>query len=189
MAAFFRKKYRTRSARLPNWDYSADGYYFVTICTKNREPFFGCICKNKMHLSDIGLLVTEYWKMIPKQFPNIRLDEFVIMPDHIHGIIIINNNNCISNKLDGNMHFRDGCRRNTIDDGKRGGATGKYNPLLSQNSLAKIIRWFKGRCRFEINRLHGEMHFGWQPRYYDHIVRNENSLRNIRKYIRENPRK
>jgi hypothetical protein len=72
-----------------NWDYSANGYYYITICTKNRRCFFGEIIKGEIDLSEIGNMAYQYWQEIPNHFPFVRLDEFVIMPNHIHGIIII----------------------------------------------------------------------------------------------------
>ena len=86
----YRNKYRVESARLKNWDYAWNAPYFVTICTKNRECHFGEIIKGKMNLSEIGMIVDKYWKMIPEHFSFVMLDEYVIMPNHMHGIIIIN---------------------------------------------------------------------------------------------------
>ncbi|HNF28553.1 MAG TPA: hypothetical protein PKV80_29075, partial [Leptospiraceae bacterium] len=83
----YKNKFRIESARLKAWDYSTPGCYFITICTKNREPYFGKIEDGEMYLSDIGAIAENFWKEIPKHFPNIQLDESVIMPDHIHGIL------------------------------------------------------------------------------------------------------
>ncbi len=83
----YRNKYRIDSTRLKGWDYSSPGYYFITICTKDRECFFGEIIKEKMYLSEIGEIAHRYWAEIPNHFNNVVLDEFVIMPNHVHGII------------------------------------------------------------------------------------------------------
>jgi len=85
----FHGKYRIASARLPRWDYGTNTAYFVTICTGKRECFFGKINSNTMELSDAGHVATKLWTQIPAHFPNVALGEFVIMPNHVHGIIII----------------------------------------------------------------------------------------------------
>ena len=85
----FKGKYRISSARLQNWDYGWNALYFITICTQNRELFFGEIINHKMQLSEIGELSKKYWFEIPEKFSFIKLDEFVVMPNHIHGIIEI----------------------------------------------------------------------------------------------------
>lgn len=85
-------KYRIESTRLQKWDYRWKGYYFVTINTGGRERYFGEIVNGKMNLSPLGLLAEKYWKEIPEHFPFVEVDEFVIMPDHIHGIIRITKN-------------------------------------------------------------------------------------------------
>lgn len=89
MSHLFRNKYRIPTARAPWWDYSRDGAYFVTICTKGRLHFFGEVVNGEMCLSEIGQIATEMWKGIPDHFPFVHLDEFVVMPSHMHGIIII----------------------------------------------------------------------------------------------------
>jgi len=85
----FKNKYRIPSARLKNWDYRNDGAYFITICTKDRTPFFGNVVDGKMQLSEIGKLAHQYWKEIPEHCPFVKLDAFVIMPNHMHGILMI----------------------------------------------------------------------------------------------------
>jgi putative transposase len=87
----FKNKYRIESTRLPHWDYSSDGWYFVTICTQNRAEYFGEVRNYVMELSDIGRIAQEQWHKNAQLRDNVRLDEFIIMPNHIHGIIIIDN--------------------------------------------------------------------------------------------------
>src|SRR3989304_7423555 len=165
----YKGKYRIESTRLKEWDYSTNGYYFVTICTKNQECVFGRIADGKMVLTRIGNIVKRYWLEVPEHFQNVKLDEFVIMPNHIHGIVIIENQHC-----------RDAI--NVV-------STRAPNPILSENSLSNIIRWYKGRCTFEVNKIQNTIHFAWQPRFYDHIIRNEKLLQKIREYIHNNPLK
>ena len=91
MSDKFRNKYRIPTTRLQNWDYSSNGYYFVTVCTKDKKEFFGEIANNEMCFSEIGKIVQKYWLEIPNHFPFVMLDEYKIMPNHVHGIVIIKN--------------------------------------------------------------------------------------------------
>ena len=91
MADKYQNKYRIPSARLHSWDYSSNGAYFITICTAKREHYFGQIKNGKMNFSEQGKLANQYWLEIPDHFSFVFLDEFVVMPNHTHGIIIIDN--------------------------------------------------------------------------------------------------
>ena len=157
MCALFRNRYVIGSKRYQGYDYSLPGKYFVTICTKNKTPYFGKIENGEMKLSDIGIIARDLWIAIPDHCPNIGLDEFVIMPDHIHGIISIKTN-CDSGKP-----------RISPKPGSLGAIVGSY-----KSAVSKIIHRF-------------DPDFKWQPRFYDHIIRSDSELSRIRKYIRENP--
>ena len=87
----FKNKYRIKSIRLKDWNYSSNGAYYITICTKNRECLFGKIVDGKMTLNDLGEIVKQCWFDLSNHYGNCKLDEFVIMPDHVHGIVIIDN--------------------------------------------------------------------------------------------------
>jgi REP element-mobilizing transposase RayT len=89
----FKNKYRISSARLQTWDYANNGAYFITICTQNRLHFFGTIQNQEMQLSEIGKFAEQYWYEIPNHFPFIELGNFVVMPNHVHGILIIDKMN------------------------------------------------------------------------------------------------
>ena len=78
-----------KNIRLKDWDYSSEGIYFLTVCCRERKSFFGKIDNNKMHLSDIGSIASQFWMVTPNHFLHVRLDEFVVMPNHLHGIIIL----------------------------------------------------------------------------------------------------
>ncbi len=167
-------RFRVDSIRLPSWDYGSDAAYFVTICTKDRKHYFGQITcsmesEAEMHLTPIGQLAHDYWQEIPKQFPFAKLNAFVIMPDHMHGIIIIN---------------RDTDAINRVSTG--GGITGAKNPMLSQN-LSRIIRWYKGRTTYESRKIDPD--FAWQSRFYEHIIRADRAFQHIATYIYNNPKK
>ena len=176
--ALFRNKYRVESARLKNWDYSSAGHYFVTICTKNRGCYFGDIKDGKMKLSKLGGIAEKYWLEIPDHFPKTELDAFVVMPNHVHGILVINDDGGAVNRTDV------ACNVCTTT---RGRATiwGAISP--KSGSLSTIIRSYKSACTKMINQTRDNVQFAWQARFYDHIIRNHKSLFRIRKYIIENP--
>ena len=189
----FKNKHRKDSSRLNKWDYSWPGYYFITICVKNRKDYwFGMVENGKIELNVVGKKAEKYWREIPKHFNFIDIDEFVIMPNHIHGIILIKND---SKRKE---FYKDSIYKDSIEFKKcrdaihrvssEGGITKNYNPMLMDNSLSKVIRWFKGRMSFEIHNIDYQ-NFQWQPRYYEHIIRTEKSLEKIRDYIQYNPDK
>ncbi len=177
MTEKFKGKYRIGSARLQNWDYGWNAPYFVTICTQNREHYFGDIVNYKMELSEIGEIAQTIWFKIPEQFPYVHLDAFVVMPNHIHGIVIID-------KKDDNGRIAINRDSTIITTKKIGGITGNKNPMLHEN-LSRIIRWYKGRATFECRNIHAD--FAWQPRFYEHIIRNNASYQRIDYYINNNP--
>jgi putative transposase len=160
----FQGRFRITSTRLRDWDYSSAGWYFVTICTKNQKPYFGEVIDSAIHYSPLGVIVAEEWTRTRMFRPNVSLDEWVIMPNHLHGIIIIKD----------------------VETPRRGVCTGTSS--WKSNSLGSIINQFKGVCTRRI-RESGITDFAWQSRYFDHVIRHEESLRKIRKYIRENPMK
>ena len=176
----YKNKYRIESARMKNYDYGKNGGYFITIVTTNHEHFFGNITDdNQMELSKIGEIVNRIWYEIPNQFSFIHLDEMIIMPNHIHGILWIDNDH---------HHCIDTINRVYTGNKKSGGITGNNNPMFHEN-LSRVIRWFKGRCTFEINKTNPKSKFSWQPRFHDRIIRNSEELKRIQYYIRRNPKK
>jgi putative transposase len=178
----YKGKYRIDSTRLPAWSYASNAGYFVTICTDRKKCFFGEVVQGEMQRSLIGEIAHKLWCEIPNHFSNCQIDSFCVMPNHIHGILIINQireEEAIQKQEDA-IH-----RVSTRGDDQRGGVTGLFNPMLSKNSLSKIIRWYKGRCTFEINQIY--QGFGWQERFHDNIIRNEFALDQIRQYIINNP--
>ncbi len=152
--------------RLKDWDYSADGAYFITICTKDRKHDFGKIKKERMFLSPIGKIAENFWKEIENIHKHVILDEFVVMPNHIHGIIFIQNESVET------RHWRVSTQTQF----------GKLPP----KSISSIINHFKGGTKKWANKNEYE-NFMWQKNFYDHIVRNEEELNRIRQYIIDNP--
>ncbi|MEH1802962.1 MAG: transposase [Nostoc sp.] len=180
----YKGKYRIDSTRLPAWSYANNAGYFVTICTHGKKCFFGEIVQSEMQRSPIGEIAQKLWYEIPNHFSNCQIDSFCVMPNHIHGILVIN-----QIREEGVMNQtqeEDAMNRvSTRGDIQRGGVTGLFNPMLSKNSLSKIVRWYKGRCSFEINQIYEG--FGWQQRFHDNIIRDEFALDQIRQYIINNP--
>jgi len=182
LATKFRNKYRVESARLKNWDYAWNAPYFITICTKNRECYFGEIIIGEMNLSEIGEIAEKYWKTIPKHFPYALLDEFVVMPNHMHGIIIINKSDH-SNKRNENhdtnvetLHATSLHRSIPDPDGNKNGKMAKISP--KPGSLSTIIRSYKSNVTKHARQINPD--FAWQSRFFDHVIRNDESLAKIR---------
>ena len=194
MSERFKDIYRIPSARLRNWDYGWNAPYFVTISTAHRECYFGEIINGKMILSEIGKIAEQYWNEIPHHFTFVEMGEFVVMPNHVHGIIIFNKSDDGCHDAIGNANGRDAINRvsteprTTTGKGMEtktiGGITGIYNPMLHDN-LSRIIRWYKGRVAFESHKIHAS--FDWQFRFHEHIIRTDESFQHISKYIRNNP--
>lgn len=162
---------RRKQIRLKEYDYSQPGEYYVTICTKDRVHCFGEVMNEEMNLSMIGEIADRCWKELPGHFLNIELDEFVVMPNHIHGIVLI---------LD-NPGSRD-VRSNIPTD--------NYHSRISpkRGSLGVIVRAYKAAVT-TLCRRNGIHDFGWQSGYYDHVIRDEKSLMRIRDYIAANPQR
>jgi putative transposase len=183
----FRNKYRVPSARLQNWDYGANGAYFITICTKEMNHFFGEVVDKEMNLNAFGVLAEEYWTGIVKQFPYVELGNFQIMPNHMHGILIIDKSvetRFIASNLDGEITGETRLIASVQSQREIGGFAGENNPMLLEN-ISRIIRWYKGRCTFEMRKINND--FEWHSRFYDHIIRNSESFERIQNYIEENP--
>ncbi len=171
--SLFKNKYRIESARLQNWNYGWNGKYFVTIVTKNREHYFGNIVNGEMRFSEIGKIANECWYAIPEHFPFVILDEFCVMPNHIHGIIVINNKN-------GNT-----CRDVACNVSTNESDTNKMSIISPKpGSLSTIIRSFKSAVTKFANE--NNYNFGWQSRFYEHIIHNKKSLNRIGNYICDN---
>lgn len=187
MAEKFRNKYRVPSARLKNWDYGSNGAYFITICTKKMQHFFGKVIDKQMVNNALGALAERYWLEIRTQFPYVEFGNFQIMPNHMHGILIIDKS-VWAQFIASNLDDADSCETRLIssvpqEDGI-GGFAGENNPMLADN-ISRIIRWYKGRCTFEMRKINPN--FGWHPRFHDHIIRNSESFERIQTYIEENP--
>jgi REP element-mobilizing transposase RayT len=153
--------------RLKYFDYSNAGWYYVTICTKDHQHKFGSVINEKMILNETGKAADKMWLNIPAHYPFAELDEYIIMPNHIHGIIIIDYD------IVGDEYLR------PLQENTRS---------LHRTNLSNVIKGFKigvtNWCK-----LNNHSDFKWQRSFYDRIIRNEIELFNIRKYIKQNPLK
>jgi REP element-mobilizing transposase RayT len=148
----FKSKYRIESSRLKDYDYSKPGGYFITTVTKNRKCYFGNVINDKMVLNEFGNIVNNYWKEIPKHFPYVAIDEYSVMPNHVHGILILDDN----------------------------------TSQKKRQPIGVMINQFKRISTMTIQMV--DINFGWQSRFHDHIIRDENELNRIRLYIIDNPK-
>jgi REP element-mobilizing transposase RayT len=216
MSDKFQNKYRIAPTRLQNWDYRWNAPYFVTICTQNREHYFGEIINHKMQLSKQGVLADVFWYEIKNHAENVDLDEFIVMPNHIHGILILNN-------VTGGDHHEDGNNGNNNDGNdvnvnanvetrhalslpppppSFASPSNPHNESKSpsspktigqqrfqnqgKNSLSSILGSYKSAVTRHCHRL--GLEFGWQSRFHEHIIRDEAEYQRIKNYIANNPR-
>ena len=181
---------KRQSERKQGYDYSAQGNYFVTVCVRNREPLLGRIDGEEMLLSEMGMIVQEEWQVLPERFPTIHLDAFVMMPNHVHGIITI-----VGASLAGArpVDQSDGMDREHSESTRSGSSTVRAGARPAP-TLGTIIGAFKSlsdrRCRKMFIAEHPDRRFGrlWQRNYHDHIIADGEELERIREYIDENVR-
>jgi putative transposase len=164
-----------KSIRLKNYDYSSNGVYFITFCTKNRVPYFGKIIGGQMFLSEMGLIVKNFIEEIRKHFPFAELGEYIVMPDHVHFILVINKGLYNSNRWIVRESFTD------VQPGGRGGRKAEWKP----GSVGVILNQLKRICTIHCRKI--DKSFSWQTRFYDHIIRDQRAFRNISRYIASNP--
>lgn len=187
-------KYRIPSARAIWWDYANDGTYFITICVKDRLHLLGECNNGKMKLSTIGLIVQGCWYEIPRLSANTCLGEFIVMPNHIHGILFVNN--APKPPLIANLDNVDTSHQTTTPNNTdKTKATNKqkqqfYSDISPKaGTVATILRSFKSACTKHINLAFLEINFDWQERYWDSIIKDDNSFETIANYIINNPAK
>lgn len=177
------KNFHRRSIRLKGYDYSNVGAYFVTVVAFQRECLFGEIVDGEMKLNRFGEIVQKWWNEIPVHFSEVETWAFVIMPNHVHGIIvIIDRRGTVPVPNDDQMR---GHRRGGVLSPRD---TGGETPPLPQPTLGQIIAYFKYQSTKDMNTLgNGTITKFWQRNYYERIIRDEKEMENIWKYIRANP--
>ncbi|MBW4660011.1 MAG: hypothetical protein KME15_15155 [Drouetiella hepatica Uher 2000/2452] len=166
-------KHHRRSIRLKEYDYLSPGAYFITICTHQRQCLFGEIVNGEMQLSEMGEIAESCWQAIPDHFARVQLDGFVVMPNHLHGIILIADT-CRGMALP--------CPYPKMQLEKR-----KFGQPIA-GSLSTTVGSFKSAATKQINTLRNATGIPvWQRNYYENIVPNEESLHRLRQYIHNNP--
>ena len=168
------ESHHRHSIRLKGYDYSQAGAYFVTICTHNKACVFGDVVDGEMRLNEYGAIVKDEWLRTDTLRENVVIDEYIIMPNHIHGIVII---------------MGDG--RGTLQRASTGPirATHRVAPTargLISNSIGAIIGQFKSIVTKDVRKM-GFRYFKWQRNYYEHVIRNEDKLNRTREYVLNNP--
>jgi putative transposase len=179
MPGLFKNKFLIDSSRLKSWDYSTPWWYYITICTRNMSCCFGNVEHGKMILNLAGKIVNEEWRRSTTIRENVDLDYYVIMPNHIHGIIIIKSvetTRRVVSKSESETLLKDETSQRLV------------STTIKPNSLSSIVGQFKSIVTKRV-RSSGLKNFAWQPRFYDHIIRNKKDLHRIRTYIQNNPLK
>ena len=192
-------RHHRRSIRLKGYNYAQAGAYFVTLCTQDRLCLFGDVVDKAVRLNRYGEHIVRWWKDVPRHFASVNMDAFVVMPNHIHGIIVITNASV------GAGSPRPGSPRPECPypDCRQGGETiwGGETPPLQMGDIANcgtpprrrptlgnIMAYFKYQSTKQINALRQTPAARvWQRNYYEHIIRDQASLDRIRQYIRDNP--
>jgi len=185
----FQNKYRIESARRQGWDYADNGYYFITICTKDREHFFGEFENGEMVLSEMGLVVKNEIDITRKR-KNLIIEEFVIMPNHIHLLLqLFENESRRRRDVARNVSTTTDMITTTITEQSNIFDKDDFMSEISPraNSISVIIRALKSAISRQIHEI-GHNNFQWQPRFHDRILRDEIELYNVRNYITNNPR-
>ena len=196
------ERHHRKSIRLRGYDYAAPGAYFVTIATQDRACLFGEISRGRMHLTAAGMAAQTVWAAIPVHFPRVRLDAFVVMPNHVHGVILIGTD-AATDDMDGSVSDDvDGSVSDDVDGSV--GAT-HASPLRARHryahgptrcahgparrSIGAIVGSYKSAVSRHVHQLHGpRSDLVWQRNYYERIIRDYPSLQRVRQYIYANPR-
>lgn len=156
--------YLRKRNRLKDYDYDQAGYYFVTFCTRDRQHYFGQVKDSQVSKSLYGEIADHFWRDIPSHYANVEIDEFMVMPNHIHGIIIIHP---AANAVQSPVAIT--------------------SPMYGL--LSKVVRAYKEAVTKRIHNQFQDNEFGWQRSFYDHIIRNDIELQYIQTYISQNPLK
>ncbi len=192
----YKGKYRSDTTRAKWWDYGNNGAYFVTINAYKRKNYFGVIKKGEMILSEIGYITKNCWLEIPEHFPFVDLGAFVVMPDHVHGVIIINKSRHEKDDYlvsrppvkaqDFAPHFAHPFTPppESTPEPPFAPPNNTFGP--QSKNLASIIRGFKVGVTKNARKI--EPNFAWQSRYHDHIIKNEIEHNHIESYIMNNPK-
>ncbi|MEO0558636.1 MAG: transposase [Bacteroidota bacterium] len=191
----YQQTHRVPSARLPGFDYGR-GVFHVVIVTRNRIPWFGRVRNGRVELTDAGRVVHDEWERTGELRPDVTLDAFVVMPDHVHGVLALRGDGGSSSGGIGGESDADAPPTGTVETPRGASLPGTLNggidarraahhPEWKPNTLGAIVGRFKYACTRRIRATHPA--FAWQPRFYDVIIRDGRQLETVRRYIAENP--
>jgi putative transposase len=166
-----------RTIRLQDFDYRQPGFYFITICVEKHKIMFGNIEDDKMHLNPNGLLIEQTWKKLPQRFPGIELDQYIIMPNHLHGILNLHDEQPILYKY---------TKTERVPQRFKASVQAGTRPYKQMPVLGEMIRSFKAEATYRLHRT-GAPNFAWQRRFYESILSTEKDLAATRLYIVNNP--
>lgn len=210
MGASSNHRFSDQNLRAQWWDYQRAGAYFVTICTRHRVAYFGQVEKGVMHLSPTGVLADVFWHQIPFHASSVDLGPFVVMPDHIHGIVLLGSVGSVGSvgslyttipqdrqdrqDPQGPQNRQDQIPQDQDQNAPQAPSprsTGGKNQEMAQksprkNSLSAVIRNYKAAVTRHARRL--GLPYGWQSRFHDRIIRSEEEYLRISRYIRDNPK-
>ena len=189
-----------RPNRLPGYDYSRPGYYFVTVCTNNHVQLFGMVKNNKMVQSEAGAMVDAVLRSAPQHYPGVDIDEYIVMPNHVHAIIQLTkcvgaaprgrpiNNGQAQGPDNGQAQGHDNGQAQGHDNGQAQGPVPTYwlsvSDVMRRFKTLTTKKYIDGVNNYNWSSFNKRL---WQRSYYDHIIRNKQSLRHIRQYIKNNP--
>lgn len=193
----FKDRYRIESNRLKGYNYWSDGWYFITICTKDRKHYFGCVVDGKMVLNEMGKIINDEIVDLKNHFKYIEIYEYVIMPNHMHVVMFLNVGNIVPFDVYGGRggYARDVFQKHLYNDNNEPNTndekfTKQYFANISPAkwtmwNIIKLFKWFTNK---KIKKLNQWL-FARQPNYYDHIIRDDEELQRIKNYIIDNPTK
>lgn len=197
MPKFDPQKHHRKSIRLPGYDYTQAGAYFVTIVTHQRENIFGEVVNGEMRLNGFGEIAKREWERLPKRFKHIELGAFVIMPNHVHGIIIIHDNGRGTADFPNQNNPQDPRRAPTADSSNQNNPQDLRRAPTADNenfgkpvsgSIPTMVRSYKSAVALRINYARpGDSTPVWQRNYHERIIRNDREMGNIWRYIQSNP--
>jgi putative transposase len=167
----YQNKYRVEPTRLCDWDYRTRGWYFVTICSHNRTHIFGEVVHGHVELSMLGLIATSELQNLPAHYSNVQIDASVVMPNHLHALIMIDGQHCFSPRVS---------TMPSIETAPSGCSSPR------PGSLSSVVRSYKAGVTRR-GRESGLTLPVWQPRFHDHILRGDGTIAAVRDYIRNNP--
>jgi putative transposase len=199
MTKFDPRIHHRRSIRLKGYDYSQPGAYFVTLVAHQRQSIFGEVANGVMHLNQCGEILHQVWLELPRHYPHVSLDAFILMPNHIHGVLVLREYDGRGGTF-GHVSPPDGGRGGSVGRGSMPANTISGEDLLPdmdqtrpyhvRHGLPEIVRAFKSFSARRINVLRKTPNIPvWQRNYYEHIVRDQSELNRIKQYILDNPMK